>query len=184
MTPPLPSSPPHLQNPRTWKLNFLRHPVGSQHKAIWEVFLQILLDWPLGHKPLFFPMPIFMTHVGVSLEGPSRSEPVKTHCHVWLTVPTAALIPFFLPPAPSFWVVCQKSGWSANPPGTGAHVSSRNHWVIVCTALLFDWTYSTIETELMGMHIADGAIIIPFCNYTTSVDSYRMDSMRQMMALA
>ena len=42
----------------------------------------------------------FETHVGVSLEGPSRSEPINTH--FWLTVPAAALIPIFLPPAPSF----------------------------------------------------------------------------------
>ena len=27
-TPPLPTSPPHLPNPRTWKSNFLRHPRG------------------------------------------------------------------------------------------------------------------------------------------------------------
>ena len=30
----------------------------------------------------------------------SRSEPIKTH--VWLTVPVAALIPLFWPPAPNF----------------------------------------------------------------------------------
>ena len=71
-------------------------PVGSQHEAVREAFPRILLDWPLGHKTSFFPKPIFQTHVGVSLEGPSRSEPIKTH--VWLTVPAAALIPIFLPP--------------------------------------------------------------------------------------
>ena len=72
-------------------------PVGSQHEA---AFQRILLDWPLGLKTSFFPKPNFETHVGVSLEGSSRSEPIKIH--VWSTVPAAALIPLFLPPAPSF----------------------------------------------------------------------------------
>ena len=72
----------------------------SRQEAVREAFQQILLNWPLGHKTSFFPKPIFQTHVGVLLEGPSRSEPIKTH--VWLTVPAAALIPLFWPPAPSF----------------------------------------------------------------------------------
>ena len=31
-----------------------------------------------------------------SVEGPSRSEPIKSH--VWLTVPAAALMPLMWPP--------------------------------------------------------------------------------------
>ena len=91
----LPTSPPHLPNPRSCVT-----PVRSRQEAVREAFQQILLNWPLGHKTSFFPKPIFQTHVGVLLEGPSRSEPIKTH--VWLTVPAAALIPLFWPPAPSF----------------------------------------------------------------------------------
>ena len=72
----------------------------SQHEAVQEAFQHILINWPLGHKTSFFSKPIFQTHVGVSLQGPSRSEPLKTH--FCLTVPKAALIPLFWPPAPSF----------------------------------------------------------------------------------
>ena len=50
--------------------------MGSQHEAVREAF-------PSRSEPI----------------DPSRSEPIKTH--VWLIVPAAALIPFFLPPAPS-----------------------------------------------------------------------------------
>ena len=53
-------------------------PVVSQDEAVREAFPRILFDWPLGHKSSFFPKPIFQTHVEVSLEGPSRSEPLRT----------------------------------------------------------------------------------------------------------
>ena len=75
--PPLPTSPPHLPNPRTWKSNFLRHPRGIPTRDRSEPF-----------------------HSRSEPIGPSRSEPIKTH--VWLTVPAAALIPIFLPPPLSF----------------------------------------------------------------------------------
>ena len=42
----------------------------------------------------------------------------------------------------------RKSGWSAKPPGTGAHLASGNHWVIVSAVLLSDWTNPTIGIEI------------------------------------
>ena len=44
----------------------------------------------------------------------------------------------------------RKSGWSAKPPGTGAHLASGNQGIIVCTVLFWDWTKPTIGTEIKG----------------------------------
>ena len=44
----------------------------------------------------------------------------------------------------------RKSGWSAKPQGTGAHLASGNQGIIVCTVLIWDWTKPTIGTEIKG----------------------------------
>ena len=45
----------------------------------------------------------------------------------------------------------RNSGWSANPPGTGAHLASGNHSVIAYAVLLWDWTYPMIGIRIKGL---------------------------------
>ena len=87
--------------PKDMEVKFPASSLWDPSEAVLEAFPQILLDWPLGHKASIFPKPVFPTHGGVSLEGPSRSEQLKIL--FWLTVPAAAPIPLFSSLASCAW---------------------------------------------------------------------------------
>ena len=50
----------------------------------------------------------------------------------------------------------RKSGWSANPPRTGAHVTFGSHWVIAWPVLLCDWTYLVFGIGINGLTSVKG----------------------------